>query len=441
MVEKYKLYSRSLFTIFWVMTCSGFVFQMLPLPEQILSFLLLLCDFVLVVLGVSLMRNRGDVIVILSYVAIASISTLLINHLSLLDLINGSRDFFGLLFVIPILRWFFDSKHRDEFVASFEKQLKIWLYLQAICATIQFMMYEDFDEVGGTMGMGASGFLSMFLYLTSFYFVRKKWDSEHYFRSIKENLKFIILLYPSFLNETKASFVYLILYFVLLMKFDKMLLLKVLYIVPISIISLIFMFNVYCSVTNQDPDEVFSVEFLEQYMFSGDVDLDFTIEAAQMLQDGDFDDNFDSTYWWTVDVPRYAKFVIIGHVMQYYPGGYLLGLGIGHFKGTRMMNTTDFAREYQWAIQGSRVWTFTVIMQLGILGLIWCIWLLVRIVKGRLYGHFAGRVRLFIIACMTLIFLYNETFRLPNLCIMMFFMLFAIHSQLKTQIEQKRLLN
>lgn len=428
MVEKYKLFSNTLFTLFWVLTCYGFVFQMLPLPEQLQTYLLLLCDFVLIALGLVLLRNTGDIAIIASFFAISFVSTILVNHLRMIDFVNGSRDFLGLLFVIPILRWFFNSENKERFMCSVDKQLRIWLYLQAVCATIQFMMFDDFDDVGGTMGSGASGFLSMFLYLISFYFVRKNWDCNNYFRSFRENIKYIVLLYPSFLNETKASFVYLILYFVLLMKFDKTLLYRMFYIIPGSIITVVLLFNIYCSITNQEPDEVFSVKFLEEYMFTGGEDLDFTIEMAQRLQDGEFDDNFDSTYWWTVDVPRYAKFAIVVPIMGSYPGGYIWGLGVGHFKGTRMMESTRFARDYQWAIQGSRVWIFTIFMQLGLLGLIWCIILLVRQLHGHLYGRNAYRMRLYIIACIVVVFFYNETFRLPNLCMMLFYMLYVLHT-------------
>lgn len=427
MIEKYKLFSNTLFTLFWVLTCYGFVVQFLPIPESVITILLIICDLSLLILGLATLRNKADIVIILSFFAISFTSTVIVNRLGFITYFNGIRDFFGLLFVIPVLRWFFDSKYKEQFIASVEKQLKFWLYLQAFCATIQFFVFDTFDDVGGSMGDGASGFLSMFLYLVSFYFVRKNWDSDHYFRSLKENLRYVILLYPSFLNETKASFLYILLYFVLLMKYDKTLLLKMIYIVPLSVAGLVLLFNVYCSITNQDPSEVFSIDFLEQYMVAGDVDLDFTIEMAQKLQDGDFDDSLESE-WWTVDVPRYAKFAIVVPIMGSYPGGYLFGLGVGHFKGSRLLGTTDFAKEYQWAIQSSRVWAFTVFMQLGLLGIVWFLAFIAYIFRGNLYGPMAKRVQLFLMACVFVIFFYNETFRLPNLCMMMFFILFVIHS-------------
>lgn len=427
MVEKYKLYSRTLFTIFWILSCSGVVYQMLPVPDGIQTAVLLLCDFFMILLGITLMRNTGDIFFFAAFCAIIVISTIFINHLRLMDLVNGSRDFIGLLFAVPVIRWFFMSDRRDEFIASFDRQLKIWLYLQAVVAPVQFMVYSDFDEVGGTMGMGASGFLSMMLYLVSFYFIRKNWDSSHYFRSLVANIRYVILLYPSFLNETKASFIYIVLYFVLLIKFDKALLIKALYIIPVSIVALVLLFNVYCDITNQEAGEVFSWNFVEQYMFTGDEGLDFTIEMAQRLQDGEFDDNFDETYWWTVDVPRYAKFAILYPIMSNSPAKLFFGMGVGHYKGTRLMTPTAFARDYEWAIQGSRVWTYTVFMQLGLLGLIWNILYLVRIYRGRVYGPLARQMRFFIGCCIVFVFIYNELFRMPNICVMLFFMLFVLH--------------
>lgn len=135
-IDKYKLVYRVFIVTFWVMWCWGFVSeQLIPPLDRLDSYQLVLTDGIIILLGLATLRNRGDVLVMASFYLMAFGSTILFNKLSMFDFLNGSRDFIGLLFMMPILRWFFTGEHAEDFTRKFDKQLLVWMYVQAFCAT------------------------------------------------------------------------------------------------------------------------------------------------------------------------------------------------------------------------------------------------------------------------------------------------------------------
>ncbi len=425
MVEKYKLYYRTFLVIFWVASSFGFVSEeLLPPLKGATSIVFLLCDVVLFVLGLVTLRQKGDVLTFISYLLLAVTSTILLNGESALNLLNGSRDFLGLILVAPVLRYFFTCKHSREFMASFDRQLYIWLCLQAVCITEQFLRYGANDHGGGTMGMGASGIASILIYLVSFYLISRRWDSSHFWRSLKENWKYIFLLYPSYLNETKLSFILLAAYFVLLIKFDRKLVLRAVFIIPVAIAGLCGISAIYFSVTNQDADKVLSKEFVEEYLYGGE-DLDKLIDVGLMVQSGEIE--VDPRDWWAVDIPRMAKLLLIGPYVADCPGGHALGAGLGHFKGGQLVKETHFAEQNRWLLQGSRPWSFFVYVQLGWVGFLWSLLVLGRLIfcRGSRYPQHRQIMILVSLAALAIMF-YNDTFRVFNFCVTMFYITLAL---------------
>ena len=114
-VEKSKIIQRTLFAWFWVMVCTGFVCEEILFPlKSLTNTIFLLCDAVLMVLGLWTIRHRFDWFILLSYGAISFWSTCYVNHSSIIIWLNGSRDMFGILFMCPILRFFWDDLSRRE---------------------------------------------------------------------------------------------------------------------------------------------------------------------------------------------------------------------------------------------------------------------------------------------------------------------------------------
>lgn len=433
-IDKYKLVYRVFIVTFWVMWCWGFVSeQLIPPLDRLDSYQLVLTDAIIILLGLATLLNRGDVLVMASFYLMAFGSTILFNKLSMFDFLNGSRDFIGLLFMMPILRWFFTGEHAEDFTRKFDKQLLVWMYVQAFCATWQFLKYGANDEVGGSLGNKASGILSISLFMVSFYFVCKNWDSSNYMRSLRRNIKYIILLYPTMLNETKASFIFIILYFGLLIEFNRKLVMRMFAIVPAMIGVLAVLFTVYLDLTNQEADRVLSSDFLEMYLVSGDVDLDHMVDMAEMYQDGEFDDAL-AVEWWALDVPRFAKPILLKPIMDRYPGSTWMGMGLGHLKNGKHAEQTAFAKEYNWVLTGTMTWVTFLFVSFGVPGLLWFFisfgW---QLCAGRTPTPNDRRVLAFLILITLFLVIYNDSFRVPVVCMLFAYMSLMIHRKPTTE--------
>lgn len=425
MIDKYRLYSWLFFAAFWISQCFGFVSEeLLPPINTFRGTVVLLCETVIFLLGIVTLvenRNKGDNRVAVSFLVIAFISTVIINREGVVALFNGARDFFGLLFIIPIIRYFFTSRKGGEnYVRSFDRQLMIYLWLQAVCVTWQFIKYGAGDNGGGTMGEGASGVVSTCIYFVSYYLMTKRWDaSKGYFRNLWNNFILIFLLYPSFLNETKISFIFLFCYFLLLIKLDKAAVRKFIIAIPVLFAIIAILFPVYLDITDQDADRVLSEEFFDQYLFGGE-ELDHMVEVALLVQDGTIE--IDALDVWSVDIPRFTKILWLPQTLDDSKGGMIFGAGLGQFKGGRSLDMSRFARDNQWALLGSRPWSFFVIIQLGLIGLLWYLSAAWKILDFKHNSYpFAKNVKVFLSVILFLVLFYNESLRSFQFCVLLFY--------------------
>ena len=114
MVEKYKLYYRLFIVLLWFPMVWGFVSQeLLPILEPLSRPLFLLADILFLGLGCLLLRKKDDILVVGTFAVIGCISTIWINHESVLSWFNGSRSYLGLLFPVPVLRYFMTLNIRE----------------------------------------------------------------------------------------------------------------------------------------------------------------------------------------------------------------------------------------------------------------------------------------------------------------------------------------
>lgn len=419
-IDRYTLYYRTFFTIFWIAMCWGFVSEQLLTPLQSLSAVVFLAiDAILIILGFATLRTRRDIWIFLSYLVLAVTSTLFLNKIGIAAFLNGTRDFLGLILVVPVLRYFFTSPRAAEFMTKVNRQLLIWLYVQAFCIIWQFLRYGAGDAVGGSMGYGASGMASMLIYITSFFLVTRKWDPDNIILSIKRNAAPILLILPTFLNETKVSFILLAFYVILLIRFDRKLIIRLFYIIPLSIVGLIAIFNVYLSITHQKAEVILSREFAEEYFYG--IDLDHMIDVAIMVQDGTIE--VDPRDWWAVDIPRFAKFVVITPKLRDQGGGVWFGAGVGHFKGGRLFKETRFGAENRWLLQGSRPMLFFVYTQLGIIGIAWFLVVAsMQLFCRRSRARYATQLQILLGIALAIICFYNDSLRIFNFCTVLFYM-------------------
>lgn len=416
MVEKYKLYTGFLFGALWSLLCFGFVSEELVPPlEKLRPAVYLVCDAIFIILGIIALRNKRDVIIVLSFLFIAIVSKYL-NHLGIVYFINGIRDFIGLLFAFPIIRYLWHSKNGPRFVASFNKQLYVFLWIQAFCLVWQFIRYGANDHGGGTLGVGGSGTISTLIYFISFYFMSKRWDeAKTYWQNLRDNKVLVFLILPTFLNETKISFILFVCYFLLLMRVNWSLLRKIIVALPLILVCIAGLGYVYLDVTDQDADEVLSIDFYQNYLIGED--LDYLVEVGQKVADG----LIETDNLWAVDIPRFSKIFLAPTALEDAGGGQLFGAGLGQLKGGTVLSYTSFASEYKWLLGGSRPMWFFIFIQLGYLGIIWYFINMAGVVGIRSAFPRGTNIRVFVCIIVLIGLPYNDSFRFIYYCFILFF--------------------
>ncbi len=403
MVEKYKLYTGFLFSALWLRMGYGFIYdEFMPFMQPTVPAILFIVDAIILILGIIALKDLRDKIVYFLLVALI-IASKVVNHQSIVETLNGFRLYIGLVSAVPIIRYLLDSKNAARFVSSFDRQLHIFLYIQVFCLVWQFLKYGANDHGGGTLGYGGSGAISTMIYISSFYLLNKKWDFDGDWKvNLVENKKYFILLFPTFLNETKISFIYLILYFLLLIRRDRMFVLRMVVLVPTMIIAAIGVGILYINATKQDADEVFSMDYIEYYL-SGGQDVEDVINLAVRIQEEDlFSDEL-----WSIDLPRFAKLFQTEEALKSTEGGYLLGAGVGQFRGGSVMGKSRFATKFNWLLKGSIPSLFWLLIELGLLGVLWFAGNLISALMIKNPGSRGTNLRFYIFMVWLLILFYD----------------------------------
>ncbi|MCM1519893.1 MAG: hypothetical protein NC098_03830 [Lachnoclostridium sp.] len=408
MVEKYRVYSGIFFVTFWIVATYLFVFQMItPFMMPYASIVLLFTDSVWLIMGLLTMRNRGDILIMFAFIALAIAALFAYHDQTLFTLSNGLRAYFGLVFALPILRYFTSGENGARFMRSFDKALYVFLWIQVPCIAWQFLKYGAGDHVGGSLGDWSSGTISTLIYAISFYLITKKFDPQNYFSSLWENKKYIFLLLPTFFNETKISFIFLILYFILLMRINFGMVKRILLMSPIIVILFLGLGYIYLSVTDQKADEVLSEEFFQIY-FIGE-DFDTAIDIGIAVQDEGFD--YEGDWGAGYDLPRFTKIFVVHRILDESHISQWIGAGPGQFKGTQVIGKSKFARVNKWMLSGTRPWLFYIWVDTGYLGIILNIIVMLRMIAFRKNKLAYGvNIKLYITVMFLAMFVYSEFF-------------------------------
>lgn len=354
---------HTFYILFWVLGCFGFVYQeLIPPLKPLLTPINLLGDATIVLLGLITLRKRTDGLIIASFFIISFVSSCIINGLSLIQWANGSRAFFGTIFLIPLFRYIWSKpKLYQQFTRQFDKQMVAWLYIQAFCVVVQFLKYGAGDNVGGGYGDGGSGIVSFGIYFFSFYLLSKRVDKGNVYKSIYDNSWLVVLLFPTFLNETKVSFILLLMYFMLLFPINRQYLKRLLLVSPFMAILMGGAVWVYIETVDKS-DEMLDPKFLlEQYLY-GDYTVDEMADAVDWIMENETR---------TPDLPRFAKIAAVPYIIDQNGGHWLTGLGLQGFSGTVNMKASKTVEEYNWFFLGTNPYINDITVQLGILGLIW----------------------------------------------------------------------
>ena len=418
-VSKSILIQRALLGVFWVLGTIGFICdEFIPGLESVRSYILLACDGMMVLLGLACLRHRTDAAFIGTLTLLGLISSLFLNRLPILFTINGMRVFIGVMFCYPIFRYFWDDPNRrDRFIKAFDKNLEVFLWLQVPCILYQFIVYTAGDHGGGSLGNWYSGTISMMIYLISFYLIRKRINPRHFISSILTNYKYVLLLTPTFLNETKISFVLLVLYFILLVPIGKRMFARALIVVPVM--SLLFGVGymtykmTYTGEVSKTADglDIFSEEYLMEYMF---MDVERAEEDATW--------NMENNENGLADIPRATKFLLLPMFEENEPGHIPMGFGVGHFKGGTKLSHSELYDQYEWYLIGTIPYFIHVYLQLGLVGILWYIVFLVSIFVRHPEGLSKRdlNMQLFLVILIGINFFYVESLRDPVFCIVLY---------------------
>lgn len=405
--------------VFWVWGTYGFladdVFRALQHARSALMWAL---DAAMVLMACAVVRNRWTIMAMGAFAACAWGITCYVNHESTLFWINGMREFIGLIMVYPVMLFIMGTEQsRERFLDSFDRQGLYFLLVQAFCILVQLFEHGAGDLVGGGFGHYFSGQVSVTIYLISFFLLRRRIDNQHFLYSLGQNKVYILLLLPTFLNETKVSFVMLALYFLLLVPIDRKLLLRMVVVVPLVALAMwagVFLYT-YTTSLSQSGIYFSSVEDVVAYFVLDDLD---SVE-------GDARWNMENNRGIT-DVPRFTKLAYLAVLNEQEPGHMAVGFGVGQFKGGTQIATSEFARTYDWLLMGSVPYVFHIYIQLGIVGLLSLLLYFTFLALWRPQWA-TGRdvnLQLMLLMVVLLVLFYNDMLRNLAFC-MLFFTLMA----------------
>lgn len=416
-INKTRLYITVFFICFWIWATFGFISEeIMPFLAPLRSVIFLLLDVVILTLSFLTLQDKWSKVFVFLYICYALFTTCVLAKLGVLNFVNGSRDYISLL-MFPIILSFFKSEYSNEFKKRFDKTLYIFLIIQFCCIFFQFLKYGANDHGGGSMGNGYSGIASILICIISFYLIQKKWDYNNYFVSLISNKSLIILLLPIFFNETKVSFILVLLYIILLVKFDKNVISKFIIGFPVLLGLFMVLLNVYMSATGNDDDITSMEYYTESYIDTSDPDeLILIIEA---LEDGVFEEG--ETF---VDIPRFTKLAFFPDLMESSGNNVLFGAGLSHIKGGTLVEETKFAKEYKWYLRGTQIFSFYTLVQLGYIGLIGCIlYFCYCFGIGKKIPNRLINLQIFLFVATVIIFFYNDSFRFALFGMVFFYIL------------------
>lgn len=388
--------------------------SLIPALGNYSSYILLFLDLSLVCLGlcsIKVKQNKFVMIILVIFICSSTI-TYLINSqvINIFTHLNGLREFFIIfgasLFILNVLNSHYFNYFHQKMITFFI----FYLYIQIPITFYQYFKYGAGDAVGGAFGVGGSGTLTLIIYLSVF-FLLTHFSYRNGFKHIRLAHYFIVLplLLPTFINETKITFLLIVLLFLYLANFKIKSIPKIL---SISIIAfgIILLFNkIYYSTvieekqsiattqTGNPIEKIFSEDFLEKYLFNP---------------------NTANT-----DVSRLTKIQIATVIISENYYHLLFGRGFGIFKGGNELGASSFSKKNDWLLGGTIPYLFFLILQGGVINSILIIILICYPFKFINKPPFAiQRNKYFLITIFIFILFYNPAFREGTFTILFIYM-------------------
>ena len=222
---------------------------------------------------------------------------------------------------------------------------------------------------------------------------------------------------PTYLNETKISFIFLAIYIMLLIPLNRKMFMRYVLAIPSVMVLMWASGTAYVVATGGTMGDVFSIDYYVEGYLLADDEEDYARYAEFLINEDRVGD---------VDVPRFTKLLYLTDMRDDYPQMFTYGNGIGHFKGGTMVSESEFFTENKWILIGSLPYVFEIIIQLGLPGLILSIIYIFSIVILQPSPGATRRLnlQLFLILLFVLTFFYNDSFRNAFFTIILFFCTF-----------------
>lgn len=418
-IEKHKLIAGIYLWTFWICAVTPFIVQECTNSYQgdIVRSVWLMGELVVALFGLWTLRARVDKVVVIVFLLLSYVDTVIFNKLSVLYWVNGIRLYVGLIFMFPIIRYFWeDPERRRYFVSKMDRLIYLYLVIQFPCMVVQCIRYGAFDNVSGSIGWMASGTASTIIYLSSFYLMIRRWDRRlTYFENISRNWVLIFLLIPTYLNETKISFIYIALYFFFLVPMDRQFIKRLVVVIPLMLVVMSGVGALYVKMV--DYDKQTNVTDVYEYLFGNDILLELVEYAFENdvveVNEGDYS--------------RGLKFYIMPEIFERHQNTWLTGFGLSQFKGGSYLDKTEFAKRYFWMLQGTMMQVHMALVEMGVPGAL--LYIVFWITAFRLWRRHKGERSMrmsWMFGLVTVIFsVYIPPFMIPPFYMQFMFMVFA----------------
>ena len=395
---KYKFISNIFYIIIYVYAYYSFFgdFILISLAEY-KSTAFILFDALFLLLGLITLRSISDKIYFGLFIILTLLSQVYNQSFDTIQYLNGFREFVP-VFSSPFVIKYLLSQNERKTINSFIRFLKLFLLLQIPAALLQYYRYGPGDDVGGTLGSGNSGTITILIYIATF-FLFKYENINFTIKDIKKMAFIFALWIPTFINETKISFVLLPIFFLFQLKLNKSQIIKstivILILLPVLFYSLVTVYN-----TNERYNSVeFDEEYVTNYLLGDESEINYSEET---------------------DLPRFLRLSIGFKILSEETYSIYLGKGLGQFKGGTTLSKTDFALMNEIIMSGSIIYIFFILMQLGILGIVLLLLHILRYIFSNNNFQDNNTILFYFIMTVIAIF-YGLSFRVAMFSIVFFY--------------------
>jgi L-asparagine transporter-like permease len=281
----------------------------------------------------------------------------------------------------------------------------IFLSLQILVSSIQFKQFGPGDSVSGTIGKNGSGILTLLIFFMVYFLTESKMNNLTSSEKLKKNIPYLLLMIPVVLNETKITFILIIIFFISMINLKRITSAISTIIIGISVIVIFSFF--YASQENIIEGDnaitgIFNNDFLESYLFGDNPEIEY------------------------VDIPRFGK-LLIGTQILVSNEKILLGQEYGAFKGGKQVAESQFSKKYDWLLSGTKPYLFFLLITGGIALLLLIISLFIKeIRRPSMTGSnsYSNSLLFFIVSVLILMLFYNDGLRSHTLVLVLIYLLF-----------------